>query len=199
MSAFANSGQVCISLQRLYVHDAIADAFLERFVAATRALKIGNPLDRDCDVGPMISDEAADRAETWIREALDEGARALTDVRREGRMLWPVVLTDTRPDMKVMCREAFAPLVSVVRYRSFEDGLAMLADSPYGLQAGIYTNDLKKAFRAGGSARRRRRDGERHVDLPRRSHAVRRQPHERHRARRRSGFAIEEMTNLKLV
>ena len=73
MSAFANSGQVCISLQRLYVHDTIADAFLERFVAATRALKIGNPLDRDCDVGPIISDDAADRAETWIRDALDEG------------------------------------------------------------------------------------------------------------------------------
>ena len=198
MSAFANSGQVCISLQRLYVHDAIADAFLERFVAATRALKIGNPLDRDCDVGPMISDEAADRAETWIREALDEGARALTDVRREGRMLWPVVLTDTRPDMKVMCREAFAPLVSVVRYRSFEDGLAMLADSPYGLQAGIYTNDLKKAFRAVAA-----------LDVGGvmvNDTSIFRVDHMPYGGNRMSGigregvrFAIEEMTNLKLV
>ena len=198
MSAFANSGQVCISLQRLYVHDAIADAFLERFVTATRALKIGNPLDRDCDVGPMISDEAADRAETWIREALDEGARALTDVRREGRMLWPVVLTDTRPDMKVMCREAFAPLVSIVRYRSFEDGLAMLADSPYGLQAGIYTNDLKKAFRAVAA-----------LDVGGvmvNDTSIFRVDHMPYGGNRMSGigregvrFAIEEMTNLKLV
>ncbi len=198
MSAFANSGQVCISLQRLYVHDAIADAFLERFVGATRALKIGNPLDRDCDVGPMISDEAADRAESWIREALNEGARALTDVRREGRMLWPVVLTDTRPDMKVMCREAFAPLVSVVRYRSFEDGLAMLADSPYGLQAGIYTNDLKKAFRAVAA-----------LDVGGvmvNDTSIFRVDHMPYGGNRMSGigregvrFAIEEMTNLKLV
>ncbi len=198
MSAFANSGQVCISLQRLYVHDAIADAFLDRFVTATRALKIGNPLDRDCDVGPMISDEAADRAESWIREALNEGARALTDVRREGRMLWPVVLTDTRPDMKVMCREAFAPLVSVVRYRSFEDGLAMLADSPYGLQAGIYTNDLKKAFRAVAA-----------LDVGGvmvNDTSIFRVDHMPYGGNRMSGigregvrFAIEEMTNLKLV
>jgi acyl-CoA reductase-like NAD-dependent aldehyde dehydrogenase len=198
MSAFANSGQVCISLQRLYVHDAIADAFLERFVAATRALKIGNPLDRDCDVGPMISDEAADRAETWILEAIDEGARALTDVRRDGRMLWPVVLTDTRPDMKVMCREAFAPLVSVVRYRNFENGLAMLADSPYGLQAGIYTNDLKKAFRAVAA-----------LDVGGvmvNDTSIFRVDHMPYGGNRMSGigregvrFAIEEMTNLKLV
>jgi acyl-CoA reductase-like NAD-dependent aldehyde dehydrogenase len=198
MSAFANSGQVCISLQRLYVHDAIADAFLDRFVAATRALKIGNPLDRDCDVGPMISDEAVDRAESWIREALNEGARALTDVRREGRMLWPVVLTDTRPDMKVMCREAFAPLVSVVRYRSFEDGLAMLADSPYGLQAGIYTNDLKKAFKAVAA-----------LDVGGvmvNDTSIFRVDHMPYGGNRMSGigregvrFAIEEMTNLKLV
>ena len=198
MSAFANSGQVCISLQRLYVHDAIADAFLDRFVTATRALKIGNPLDRDCDVGPMISDEAADRAESWIREALNEGARALTDVRREGRMLWPVVLTDTRPDMKVMCREAFAPLVSVVRYRSFEDGLAMLADSPYGLQAGIYTNDLKKAFRAVAA-----------LDVGGvmvNDTSIFRVDHMPYGGNRMSGigregvrFAVEEMTNLKFV
>ena len=198
MSAFANSGQVCISLQRLYVHEAIADTFLERFIAATRALKVGNPLDRDCEVGPMISDEAAERAEAWIREAIGEGARALTEVRREGRMLWPVVLTDTRPDMKVMCREAFAPLVSVVRYRSFEDGLAMLADSPYGLQAGIYTNDLKKAFKAVAA-----------LDVGGvmvNDTSIFRVDHMPYGGNRMSGigregvrFAIEEMTNLKLV
>lgn len=148
MSAFANAGQVCISLQRLYVHEAIATDFMARFLAETRALKVGNPLDRDCDVGPMISDEAAERAEEWITEAVAEGATLLVGGRREGRLVWPAVLTDTRPEMKVMCREAFAPLVSVVFYKAFEDALRMLGDSPYGLQAGIYTQDLRKAFRA---------------------------------------------------
>jgi len=148
MSAFANAGQVCISLQRLYVHEAIATAFMDRFLAETRALKVGNPLDRDCDVGPMISDEAVERAEQWITEAVAEGATLLVGGRREGRLVWPAVLTDTRPEMKVMCREAFAPLVSVVFYKDFEDALRMLGDSPYGLQAGIYTQDLRKAFRA---------------------------------------------------
>ena len=148
MSAFANAGQVCISLQRLYVHEAIAEPFIREFLRQTRALKVGNPLDRDCDVGPMISDEAADRAEQWIREAVAEGATLVTGGRREGRLVWPAVLTDTRPEMKVMCREAFAPLVSVVFYKDFEDALRLLGDSPYGLQAGIYTQDLRKAFRA---------------------------------------------------
>ena len=185
MSAFANSGQVCLSLQRLYVHESIADAFLARFVAATRALKVGNPLDRDCDVGPMISDEAADRADQWIEEAVSQGATLAVGGRREGRLLWPTVITNTRPDMKVMCREAFAPLVCVITYRDFDEAVRLLGDTPYGLQAGVYTGDLRKAFRAVVGARHGRHHGERHVDLPSRSHAVRRQSHERHRQGRR--------------
>ena len=198
MSAFANAGQVCISLQRLYVHESIAPSFLDRFLAGTRALKIGNPLDRDCDVGPMISDEAADRAESWIAEAIGEGATPLLDHRREGRLLWPMVLTNTRPEMKVMCREAFAPLVSVVTYRDFDDGLAMLADSPYGLQAGIYTRDLKKAFAAVAK-----------LDVGGvmvNDTSIFRVDQMPYGGNRMSGigregvrFAIEEMTNLKLV
>jgi acyl-CoA reductase-like NAD-dependent aldehyde dehydrogenase len=136
VSAFANSGQVCLSLQRLYLHEAIAEEFTCRFVEATSVLKVGNPLDPDCDVGPMISDEAADRAQAWMEEAVAEGARLLVGGRREGRLLWPAVLADTRPDMKVMCREAFAPLVSIVVYRDFDEALRLLGDSPYGLQAG---------------------------------------------------------------
>jgi acyl-CoA reductase-like NAD-dependent aldehyde dehydrogenase len=73
MSAFSNSGQVCLSLQRLYVHETIFDEFLRRFVVATNALKVGNPVDQDCDVGPMISDDAADRADEWINEAISQG------------------------------------------------------------------------------------------------------------------------------
>ena len=148
VSAFANSGQVCISLQRLYVHRSIAAEFTKRFVEATAKLKVGNPLDKDCDVGPMIDEAEAKRAEGWIAEAVAEGAKVLIGGRREGRVLQPTVLANARPEMKVMCQEAFAPLVSLYEYDDFEEAVRMVEDSPYGLQAGVYTNDLRKAFHA---------------------------------------------------
>ena len=148
VSAFANSGQVCISLQRLYVHRSIAAEFTRRFVEATAKLKVGNPLDKDCDVGPMIDEAEAKRAESWIKEAVAEGARVLIGGKRDGRILQPTVLANARPEMKVMCQEAFAPLVSLYEYDTFEDAVRMVEDSPYGLQAGVYTNDLRKAFHA---------------------------------------------------
>ena len=198
VSAFANSGQVCISLQRLYLHESIAAEFTERFVSATAALKVGNPLDKDCDVGPMISDEAAQRAQQWIEDAVSEGARLLIGGRREGRLLWPSVLTDTRPEMKVMCQEAFAPLVSLVTYRDFDEALRLLADSPYGLQAGIYTQDIRKAFAA-----------VKRVDvggLMVNDTSIFRVDHMPYGGNRMSGigregvrFAIDEMTNLRMV
>jgi acyl-CoA reductase-like NAD-dependent aldehyde dehydrogenase len=198
VSAFANSGQVCISLQRLYVHQSIAKTFIERMVAATTALKVGNPLDRDCDVGPMITDAAAEKADRWIKDAVAEGARLLVGGRREGRMLWPTILADTRPDMKVMCEEAFAPLVSIVVYQDFDEALRLLADSPYGLQAGIYTQDIRKAFAA-----------VKKVDvggLMVNDTSIFRVDHMPYGGNRMSGigregvrFAIEEMTNLRMV
>ena len=148
VSAYANSGQVCISLQRLYVHRSIAKEFTTRFVEVTAKLKVGNPLDKDCEVGPMIDEGEAKRAESWIREAVAEGAKVLIGGKREGRMLYPTVLVDARPEMKVMCEEAFAPLVSIYEYDTFEDAVRMVEDSPYGLQAGVYTNDLRKAMYA---------------------------------------------------
>jgi acyl-CoA reductase-like NAD-dependent aldehyde dehydrogenase len=198
VSAFANAGQVCISLQRLYVHEAIAERFIPEFVRQTEALKVGNPIDPEMDVGPLISDEAADRAERWIHDAIKEGARRLTGGRREGRLVWPTVLTDTRPDMAVMCHEAFAPLVSIVRYGTFEEGLSLLADTPYGLQAGIYTNDLRKAFEA---VRRLDMGGIMVNDT-----SLFRADHMPYGGNRMSGigregvrFAIEEMTSLRMV
>jgi acyl-CoA reductase-like NAD-dependent aldehyde dehydrogenase len=198
VSAFANAGQVCISLQRLYVHEEIADTFIAEFVRQTEALKVGNPLDAETDVGPLISDEAADRAERWIQDAIKEGARRLTGGRREGRLVWPTVLTDTRADMAVMCAEAFAPLVSIVRYRTFDEGLSLLADTPYGLQAGIYTNDLRKAFEA---VRRLDMGGVMVNDT-----SLFRADHMPYGGNRMSGigregvrFAIEEMTSLRMV
>ena len=197
-SAFANAGQVCLSLQRLYVHEAIADRFIAEFVRQTEALRVGNPLDRETDVGPLISDEAADRAERWIREAVSEGARVLTGGGREGRIVRPTVLTGTRPEMAVMCQEAFAPLVSIVTYRTYDEGLRLLADTPYGLQAGVYTNDLRKAFEA---VRRLDMGGIMVNDT-----SIFRADHMPYGGNRMSGigregvrFAVEEMTSLRMV
>jgi acyl-CoA reductase-like NAD-dependent aldehyde dehydrogenase len=198
MSAFANAGQVCISLQRLYVHEAIASQFIGEFVRQTEALKVGNPLAHDTDVGPLISDEAADRAESWIREAVRGGATLVTGGRREGRLLWPTVLTGTRPEMDVMCREAFAPLVSIVTYREYDEALRLLDDSVYGLQAGVYTRDLHKAFEA---VRRLDVGGVMVNDT-----SIFRVDHMPYGGNRMSGigregvrFAVEEMTNLRMV
>src|SRR5262245_5739556 len=197
-SAFANSGQVCISLQRIYVHQQVADEFIGRFVKATAALKVGNPLEKDCDVGPLITEEAAVKAERWIKDAVAEGARCLIGGKREGRMLWPAVLVDTRPDMKVMCEEAFAPLVSIVVYSDFDEALRLLNDSPYGLQAGIYTQDLRKAF----AAVRKIDVGGMMVN----DTSIFRVDHMPYGGNKMSGigregvrFAIEEMTNLRMV
>ncbi len=198
MSAFSNSGQVCLSLQRLYVHETIFDEFLRRFVVATNALKVGNPVDPDCDVGPMISDDAADRADEWIKEAISQGATVVAGGRREGRVLWPTVITNTTPDMNVMCREAFAPLVCVIPYRDFDQALRLLGDTPYGLQAGVYTNDLRKAFRAVSA-----------LDMGGimvNDTSIFRVDHMPYGGNRMSGigregvrYAVEEMTNIKFV
>jgi acyl-CoA reductase-like NAD-dependent aldehyde dehydrogenase len=198
VSAFANSGQVCISLQRLYVHRSIAEEFTRRFVETTAKLKVGNPLDRDCDVGPMIDEAEAVRAENWIREAVSEGAEVLIGGKREGRVLVPTVLVNARPEMKVMCQEAFAPLVSIYEYDSFEDAVAMVEDSPYGLQAGIYTNDLRKAMYA---VDRINVGGVMINDT-----SIFRVDHMPYGGNKLSGlgregvrFAVEEMTNIKMV
>ena len=198
VSAFANAGQVCISLQRLYVHQDIAAEFTERFLKETAALKVGNPMDHECDIGPLISDEAADRASAWMRDAVAEGAKLLIGGKREGRLLWPTVLTNTRPDMKVMCQEAFAPLVSIVTYRDFDSALDLLGDSPYGLQAGVYTRDIGKALAA---VRRIDVGGIMINDT-----SIYRVDHMPYGGNRMSGigregvrFAVEEMTNLRMV
>ncbi len=144
-SAFANSGQVCISLQRIYVHKDIIDEFTEKFARATENLKVGNPLERDSDLGPMIDENEAKRAKEWIDEAIEMGATLITGGTREGRVLAPTVLRNTTKDMRIMCMEVFAPIVSIVEYGDFEEAIKHVNDSDYGLQAGIYTNDIKKA------------------------------------------------------
>lgn len=198
VSAFANSGQVCISLQRLYVHRSILQGFTARFLAATAALKVGNPLDRDCDVGPLIDESEAVRAQEWIAEAVAQGATVLAGGRRDGAVLQPTVLGDVTPSMRVMCQEAFAPLVCLVPYDDFEDALAQVDDSDFGLQAGVWTNDLHKAFRA---VERLDCGGVMVNDT-----SIFRVDHMPYGGNRRSGlgregvrFAVDEMTNIKMV
>ncbi len=148
MSAFANSGQICISLQRLYVHEDISREFTQSFLEATAKLKVGNPLDQDCDVGPMISEEEAVRAESWVKEAVSQGAKIIAGGRRRGPVFEPTVLGNVTEQMKVMCQEVFAPVVSIAPYKDFNEALERLANSSYGLQAGVFTSNIAKALKA---------------------------------------------------
>jgi acyl-CoA reductase-like NAD-dependent aldehyde dehydrogenase len=146
----------------------------------------------------MIDEKEAKRAETWITEAVAQGAKILVGGKREGKTLWPTVLDNVQHDMKVMCQETFAPLVSLVTYKDFDEALEFLADSPYGLQAGIYTRDIGKAFKA---IKRVDVGGIMINDT-----SIFRVDHMPYGGNKMSGigregirFAIEEMTNLRMV
>ncbi len=148
MGAYAYSGQVCISVQRIFIHERLYEGFVSRFVEETRNQKLGDPLDEDTDVGPMISEADAIRTEEWIREAVQQGARVLTGGKRRGAMVEPAVIANVTRDMKVFCEEAFAPLVTVSPYRTFEEAIDLVNDSRFGLQAGVFTNDLNLTMAA---------------------------------------------------
>jgi acyl-CoA reductase-like NAD-dependent aldehyde dehydrogenase len=148
LRSFAFAGQVCIAVQRVLVHEEVRAEFTERFEAATRALKLGDPENVETDIGPMITPAAAERADRWAEQALARGARALLRGRREGAMLGPTVLLDPPADEPVVAEEAFAPLVSLFGYRDLDDALQRVNASRYGLQAAIFTQDLDVAMRA---------------------------------------------------
>jgi acyl-CoA reductase-like NAD-dependent aldehyde dehydrogenase len=148
IGGFGYAGQSCISVQRILVHRSIYDRFVERLVPRVAALRVGDPLEETTEVGPMIDEAAARRAEAWIAEAAAAGARVATGGKRTGNLLEPTVLLDTTAAMKVNCEEVFAPVVTIRPYDRFEDAMAMVNDSPYGLQAGVFTNDLRKAWAA---------------------------------------------------
>ncbi|MFD3449641.1 aldehyde dehydrogenase family protein [Microbacteriaceae bacterium 4G12] len=146
--SFHNAGQACIAVQRLYVHRLVLDEFTNQYLAHVRKLRVGNPEDPATDIGPMISEKEAIRAEQWVQEALNEGARSLTPIQRDGSLLYPVVLTHTTPNMKVVCQEVFAPIVTIIPYEQFDDALEWANESEYGLQAGVFTQNLSLAMKA---------------------------------------------------
>ncbi len=146
---FSYAGQSCISVQRVYVHSEVYEQFVEALLARVRALKVGDPLDEATDVGPVIDAGAAERVESWVAEAKKEGASVLTGGVRNGNLWQPTVLADIKPEMLVSCQEVFAPLVGLYRYSDIRDAIEAVDAGDFGLQAGLFTNDLsivKEAF-----------------------------------------------------
>lgn len=199
MGAFANSGQVCISVQRIYLHEEIAAEFTARFVEGTKALKVDHPLVKDAQVGPMISPVDVDRTHDWVQEALAGGATLLAGGEKiSERTYAPTILTDTTPEMKVSCDEVFAPLVVLETIPSFEEGLARADATDFGLQAGVFTANLDHAFKA---IRRIHAGGVMVNDVP--TFRVDHMPYGGMRAsgigREGVRFAVDEMTEIKMV
>ncbi len=145
---FSYAGQSCISVQRIFVERSAYEGFTEALVAAARRLKIGDPLDETTDVGPLIREFDAMRAEEWVQEAVAAGATLRCGGHRHDALFEPTVLTDTKPEMRVNCLEVFAPVVTVEPYDDFMDAVRRVNDSPFGLQAGVFTNDARLIFRA---------------------------------------------------
>jgi len=148
LGGFAYAGQSCISVQRILVQRSVYGKFLEYLVPGVQALKVGDPSDDATDVGPMIREADAKRAESWIQEAAAAGAEILCGGHRKGAVLEPTVLTHTQPTQRVNCAEAFAPLVTVEPYDEFDEALRRVNDSPYGLQSGVFTRDVQRIFQA---------------------------------------------------
>jgi acyl-CoA reductase-like NAD-dependent aldehyde dehydrogenase len=149
--AFSHAGQSCISIQRILLHEDVADAFKQRLVAKMESLKVGNPFDSETDVGPLITPGDRDRVKEWIDEAVAAGAELLTggELVDEGRCLAPTLLGSPPKDAKVWCEEIFGPVATVDTFSSFEEALAMANDSKFGLQAGVFTRDIGRGLQAG--------------------------------------------------
>jgi acyl-CoA reductase-like NAD-dependent aldehyde dehydrogenase len=146
MSAFRRAGQACTSTQKLFVDERVSNQFVPMFLEATRQLKVGDPHDPTTAIGPMISERDAIRAETWVQEAVAQGARLLEGGHRQGTVLHPTVLTDITPRMRVSCDELFAPVVSIVPFTTVDGAVEQINASPYGLATGVFTRDVMRAL-----------------------------------------------------
>lgn len=198
VGAYYNSGQVCISVQRIYSQKQVYEPFTEKFVEASEAMVVGDPLDERVDVGPMIDAREVERIEGWVNEAQTGGAKVLTGGKREGPVYYPTVLTDVTPEMKVVAEEAFAPIASVIQCDDFEESLKQANDTRFGLQVGVFTRDINRVFQA---VKRLNFGGVMINDTP-----AFRADHMPYGGNRQSGlgregvrFAMEDMTNIQLV
>jgi acyl-CoA reductase-like NAD-dependent aldehyde dehydrogenase len=198
VGAYYNSGQVCISVQRIYSEKNVYEPFSEKFVKATQAMVVGDPLDERVDVGPMIDSKEVDRIEQWITEAQTSGAKVLTGGRREGTVYYPTVLADVQDEMKVVAEEVFAPVASIISSDDFESALKQANDTKFGLQVGVFTNDVNRVFKA---VKRLNFGGVIVNDTPNF-----RADHMPYGGNRQSGlgregvrFAMEDMTNIQMV
>jgi acyl-CoA reductase-like NAD-dependent aldehyde dehydrogenase len=159
-SAFRRAGQVCTSTQRLFVQRGIEAEFSDRLTKSVCALQVGDPRDPRTDVGPMISEREAMRAESWVREALSGGATLVHGGRREGAVLYPTILANVDPGMRVVCEEIFAPVVSIIPFATLDEAIEQANATPYGLAAGIFSTDITRAM----TAARRLRVGLVHIN-----------------------------------
>lgn len=148
MAAFSYAGQVCISAQRLLIHESIAEDWTNRFAARAKGLRTGDPLDEATELSVMITEEAARRAEEWIREATEAGAHVVCGGARRGALLEATVLTDVHSEMRVCAEEVFAPVATIQTFKDFPEAIAEANHTRYGLQAGVFTRDLGRAHRA---------------------------------------------------
>jgi acyl-CoA reductase-like NAD-dependent aldehyde dehydrogenase len=146
--SFTNAGQICISVQRVLAHRSVYDELVEQILTGTKALNVGDPRDPATDVGPMIDRLKAEEAYRKVQEAIRQGARALTGGTLEETMFAPTVLADTTPEMRVNREEVFAPVISVAPYDDFDEAMRIANTGEYGLQVGIFTQNLNRAMRA---------------------------------------------------
>jgi glyceraldehyde-3-phosphate dehydrogenase (NADP+) len=145
---FGYSGQTCISVQRILVEESVYGKFVDLFVEGVKKLKPGDPMEESTDLGPLIRESDAIRVTEWVEEAVRSGARLLCGGGRKRSIVNATVLTGTKPEMKVNCQEIFGPVVTVEPYRNFDDALRRINNSNYGLQAGLFTRDVKLLFQA---------------------------------------------------
>jgi succinate-semialdehyde dehydrogenase/glutarate-semialdehyde dehydrogenase len=148
-AGFRKAGQVCTSVQRLLIQRPIYDAFLDKLVDATRRISYGDPRRPETVVGPMISVQQAERAEQWVAESVQRGARVLAGGTRDGAVFAPTILVDVPADARVVCEEVFAPVIVAIPFDTIEEAYDIANDTPFGLAAGLFTRDLSVAMKAG--------------------------------------------------
>ncbi|MBI2780873.1 MAG: aldehyde dehydrogenase family protein [Chloroflexi bacterium] len=148
VGGFSYAGQSCISVQRIYVHESVAEAFREKLLAGVRLLKVGDPLDPTTDLGPMVDEPNAERVRRWVSEAVSMGGTVLAGGTADGAFFQPTVLADVPNNAQVCSNEAFAPLVVLSTFSDFGAAIEQVNDSAFGLQTGVFTNDLGHAWQA---------------------------------------------------